>query len=70
MDMPDAAWNYALLRTADSGTSKGRCRFTNKSYSRGLTHKYTLKATFTYDTRTKKIESVTKKNFHIPSAKG
>lgn len=36
-----------------------------KSYSRGLTPKYTLKATFKYDTKTKKIKSVTGRKFTL-----
>ncbi len=36
-----------------------------KSYSRGLTPKYTLKATFKYDKKTKKIKSVTGRKFTL-----
>lgn len=36
-----------------------------KSYSRGVAPKYTLKATFKYDTKTKKIKSVTGRKFTL-----
>ena len=46
-------------------TANKKTKSVTKSYSRGLTPKYTLKATFTYDTRTKKIKSVTKRKFSL-----
>lgn len=45
--------------------AKKKTKSVTKSYSRGLTPKYTLKATFKYDTRTKKIKSVTKRKFSL-----
>lgn len=55
---------YEYAENARAAANK-KTKSVTKSYSRGFTPKYTLKATFTYDTRTKKIKSISNKKFTL-----